>query len=197
MIEFDGSRDFPKEAEGFLHVLSCVAPIKGAAYAAVPITTGSRFLKWYVEGGAFIEGSNRYAEDHRHSVVEPNCSDARVRIAAIRKALPLPVIDPSAFEWPTWSQEEYRAFWAAVIRRYAAMAVFFDGWQFSSGCSFEFLTATTADIPTLGEHLQPLSRMKGYELIVAAVSEFRRHGIPAPVLESVLRNLEAKHGCGA
>jgi hypothetical protein len=185
--------DLSPEAESYLRLLGSVAPLKGAAYVAVPITTGPRFLRWYADHGARIEGLERYAEEHRRSVVEPNCADAILRVAAIRKALLMPVIDPASFDRPGWSQEEYRDFWAAVIRRYAAMVIFLEGWQYSSGCSFEFLTATAAGVATLGEHLQPLSQTEGYELIISALSEFHSQGLAASFLESVLQRLKPRY----
>jgi hypothetical protein len=190
MITVDSAPDLSPEAEDYLRLLSSVAPPKGAVYTAVPITTGARFLRWYAERGASVEGTEGYAEEHRLAVIEPNSAAAASRIAAIRKAMRLPVIDPSAFDRRGWSQEEYRNFWAAVIRRYAAMVVLLDGWQYSSGCSSEFLTATTNGILTFREDLQPLSRTEGHDLILEAASEFHSHGLLAPVLESVLRKLD-------
>lgn len=181
--------DLSLEAEIYLRLLGSVVPLKGAAYVAVPITSGSRFLNWYGGRGIQIVGTERYSEEHLRAVIEPNCADAAPRIATLRESISLPLIDPSSFDRPGWSQEDYRSFWASVIRRYAASAIFLEGWQYSSGCAFEFLIATTSNVKTLSEKLEPLSHIEGYELILSAVSEYYHHELNVPVMETVLSKL--------
>jgi hypothetical protein len=179
------------EVERYLSLLGSVVKPKKAAYVAVPITTGPRFLDWYASRGRVLERPRDYDTEHHQAVRVPNCADAALRIAALRKTVPYPLIDPSAFDRQGWSQETYRSFWAAVIRRYARLVIFLDGWQYSNGCANEFLTAVRTRLKTVREDRTSLSRKEGLRLLRNAATEYERHGLPAAFLVNVIQALES------
>jgi hypothetical protein len=182
------------EVKRYLSLLASVVKPKKAAYVAVPITTGPRFLDWYVRRGRVLKRACDYDTEHEHAVRMPNCADAAQRIAKLRKTVHYPLIDPSAFDRQGWSQETYRSFWATVIRRYARLVIFLNGWQYSNGCANEFWTAKKAKLKTVREDLTSLSRTEGLRLLRSAVTEYERHGLPSAFLVNVIEGLESRDG---
>lgn len=62
------------------------------------------------------------------------------------------------------------------MRLHSSLAVFIDGWEYSSGCTYEFMVAITCGIPTLDARLNPLSRDEGLRLMIQAHSELEKAG---------------------
>ena len=163
-----------------------------ALYVAIPVTTGKRFVEWYAKSGRkFDPASREYREEHYRNVIQLNVADARDFIAELRRERGRVVIDPSAFERPEWDQGEYRYFWGKVIERYADTVIFRDGWEYSEGCAFEFLTATRHNVTVLSEDSAPLQRKAGVDLLSRAVKEMKKLSVPAAFLERMIDHARA------
>jgi len=153
------------------------------AYVSVPITTGHRFLGWYRQDGCKLDpASPAYKEAHKRRVIESNKEEAKKKIAGLRQrcqpAYPV-LIDPSAFDWPEWTQDDYRYFWGKVIERYVKTVIFLDGWQYSNGCAFEFLMSMLTGTETLNERLAVIDPQAGLDLISGAIKELSDSSVPA------------------
>jgi hypothetical protein len=156
---------------------------------SVPITSGRRLVEWVRQATG---NTSPAAEDgdFRRQVIEPNRAEARVLVRTLRGSLSGIIIDPTALsDIPGWTQANYHHLWARVVERYASRVVFGEGWQYSRGCAFEYLTAAQAGIATLDDRLRPIPIEQGIAAIDAATTTIRGLHQETEILESVLRGL--------
>lgn len=66
------------------------------------------------------------------------------------------VIVPGKFFAEGWTQEHYMSLWEQVIRRFATVICFNDGWHYSTGCVEEFLIGIQTDKEIVDRNLQPI-----------------------------------------
>jgi hypothetical protein len=119
----------------------------------------------------------------------PNMNRAQVVIRRLRARGEI-VIDPTAVgPRRRWQQRDWRLFWKEVIQRYAMRVVFVDGWEYSSGCVYEYLTAVRAGIPTYDQRRRKLTVPRGSSLIRDAVRDVRLSGGNTALLRRVLNTL--------
>jgi hypothetical protein len=190
-----GRRDLSRVV---FEVLDGVLPDREAVYLSVPITTGRRFLDWRRGPGAGLAPSDgRYPSEHRRHVVEPNREHVVPVVRMLRERLGRVVIDPTTLhDVPGWGQADYHAFWTGVIERYAGTVVFLDGWEFSSGCTHEFVAAIRAGARLLREDLAPLGLEEGERCIRDAIAALPDDVLPTAPLREALRELEELAGRG-
>lgn len=166
------------ELDLFVGVLSSVVEDREAVYLSGPLTTGPRFLRWYTRyGKALAPGSSQYELAHRREVFEPNVREIRDLAHRLRRKEQWQVIEPTAFEVPHWSQEDYRYFWGRVIERYACRVVFMEGWEYSKGACYEFLVAAERALETLSQGGAPITLAEARARIDAAVREMHGLGV--------------------
>ncbi len=183
------------EVDGLLNILGSVIPGQSAAYVSAPITSGRRFADWLKTRN--LEGDLSHPEtyqDFQREVLEPNCEHARAIIGKLRKKFPRALIDPTALkDIDGWTQDDYRYLWAKVIEQYAETVVFVDGWQYSNGCSYEFLTASRLGEEkqrlVLKENLEPLTVAEGLTLLKAAITHMQTSHLPTAFLERTVDEL--------
>ncbi|MGD0083607.1 MAG: hypothetical protein ABSD78_10475 [Acidimicrobiales bacterium] len=161
-----------------------------AVYVSSPFTTGRLHIAWRAaQEGDGPESLGQLAR-YEHQVLGPNRATAKQFVDDLRRQLPGVVIDPLAFpDQIDWTQDDYRAMWADVVRRHASAVVFRTGWQCSSGCSFEFLVAVQEGLPLLNEDLNPFSVDDGVRLLREAALESQAQGVSSAFLEHVLAAL--------
>lgn len=160
-----------------------------AYYVSTPITSGRMFVEWRSET-RLKETDKAYVDEHRQRVIEVNLAQVRPLIQVLRRRLSVPVIDPTALkDVPGWTQEEYRYLWARVIKQYVATAVFMYGWEYSAGCSYEFLVAKESDVRTVDTDMREISVKEGLTILEAAIAEYRQADLPTEYLESIHRQL--------
>jgi hypothetical protein len=185
------------EIVALLDMLTCVLQERSAVYVSSPITSGREYSKWLLTTGHPSPETNPdYFDQFRRFVVEPNRQRARIFVRNLRQISARVVIDPSALhDFPGWTQEDYRFLWGRAIERYADTVVFREGWQFSSGCSYEFLVACLSRAETLREDLTPLSLDEGRSLIASAIAE-TPEGKALTFLKEVYQGLDSllSHG---
>jgi hypothetical protein len=186
----------PSEIRLAIEALACNRCNLTATYVAVPITGGPRFVAWYESVGSKLDQqSPEYKTLQRREVIEPNCESAQVAIKSILARDQGRVIDPSQFEAPRWTQDDYRNFWSQVIERFAARAIFLDGWHLSSGCIYEFLVTSTLGIPTLKSDFSPLTFTNGFSRVKEGLSEMTRIKADSRFFQKIMNELTdyAKH----
>lgn len=174
-----------------MNILGCVIVDQTAVYISVPITSGWRLADWVNSRKVQVDLSNvkTYVEFQR-KVLEPNYQHAQNIIRNLRKQFTDVVIDPTAFrDVEGWSQNDYRYLWGRVIEQYVGTVVFIDGWQYSNGCSYEFLVAVKCSDggrrSLLNERLEPLTLEIGLSLIEKAIAEMKKANTPTEFLEQV------------
>lgn len=174
------------EVPAMIAVLAATLGSDKPSYLSAPITTGYRFAHWLTGVGAHYNCDDPvWVAERRTQVVLPNIHDAQ-RFARHLRMEGRIVIDPTELEdQPGWTQLDYRTLWARVIRRFAGEIICFDGWQFSSGCSYEFLIAIKRGIPVKDDKLEPISNERGQTLIAKGIRTLRRLGANTDFLEQV------------
>lgn len=180
------------QIEAFAELLRGVLPKRVAIYVSAPITSGRRFVDWCTRRHPTAGSSEEYQREHFREVVAPNRNAASVLIRKLRETHSEPVIDPTAVaDIGGWTQGDYRVTWARIIEEFARAVVFADGWEFSSGCSYEFLVATRAGVETLDELSRPIGLETGVSLLRRAVGEMSSRGLPAEFLRGILEELRS------
>ncbi len=180
----------PSEIRLAVESLACNRGNRTAMYVAAPITGGPRFVAWYESVGSKLDRqSPEYNSLQRREVIEPNCESAQSAIENILAREQGGVIDPTRFEAPRWTQDDYRNFWSQVIERFAARAIFLDGWQLSSGCIYEFLVASTLGMPTLNSDFSPLTFTNGFNHVKQGLSEMTRIKADATFFQKIVNEL--------
>ena len=184
-----------REVAALLNVLGSVIIGRSAVYVSAPITSGKRLARWVGSRNVEFDPSHpdNYA-DFQREVLEPNCEHAQDVISNLRKKFPDVVIDPTALkDIEGWTQNDYRDLWSKVIGEYAKTVVFIDGWQYSNGCSYEFLVSYQSPRDhcplVLNEDLKPLTLDQGLTLIRAASTELKEAGLSTEFLERIAEQL--------
>jgi len=178
-------------------ILEVAVPGRCAAYLSTPITTGLRFVNWYLKIGRDLKPeSATYRRRHREQVILPNLDEARNLVRELRTKGWF-VLDPTSFEPVGWSQNQYRVFWGDVIERYAARLVMMDGWEYSAGCSFEFLVAVRQGIHAYSADGRLISTAEGQHSIEAAVAFMAERDVPADFNGAVAELLSSTTGVRA
>jgi hypothetical protein len=189
-VSFPPRSDRGPEIAALVEMLASAIPGRTAVYVAVPITSGRRFADWFPRRGPGVEpGTPAYRAEHDRHVVGPNCAAAAAEVRRLRAVFPGVVLDPTAVALAGWEQQDYHTLWATVIGRYAGTVVFLDGWAYSVGCAYEFLTALRTGAVTLAAGLTPLSAADGTAALRDAVGALRARGIPTGFHEAVLAEL--------
>jgi hypothetical protein len=165
-------------ARALLSFAKCFGARDGhEVYLSAPITTGEAYVIWRnTHGSELTHDDPGYKSLHYENVVSTNLMRVAPLVAQLRRRFPERlVIDPTSLaDLPGWEQTDYHEFWCHLIERYAALVIFADGWQFSTGCVREFATAIQGKIKTVDQSLAPLTLRDGISLISAAIVEFDR-----------------------
>src|SRR4030042_1737384 len=164
---------------------------RNVVYISLPITTGKRFWDWHADfEGNFEISDCAYVRKHQKHVVAPNRENVQRIMKVIEKKVGRDIISPTLLEdLPGWTQDDYRALWARVLKECVNMVVFAEGWEYSNGCAYEFLIATQVGIRTVDEHLRPLRLDQGIRKITKAIQEMQRCDNHAKFLKSVRKRL--------
>lgn len=175
-----------------VHLLGYEPDNRSAVYVSAPITTGRRFVEWRRNGGSGLKpGTEQYEYERRLQVIEPNCAEAAVVVNRVCKQLGGIVIDPTQLDVHGWSQASYHEFWTHVVQRYAHTVVLIDGWEYSSGCTKEFLAALSVGLTLLAEDLSPMSAEAARAVIIRALESLEQDRVlPVAPLLSTLERLE-------
>jgi hypothetical protein len=169
--------------------LASVTEDRTAIYVSSPLTTGSRAFEWHRQHRHSDPG--RHAEAFSVDVVEPNRKEAARFAHKLRATTDRLVIDPTAMaDVEDWTQADYRDFWGRVIAQYCKQVIFRDGWQFSSGCAYEYLVARETGATVLGQNGDSLDKDEAEQLLADAIIETEAHGSSSDFLRSVRAALQ-------
>ena len=171
--------------------LECIIDGPIANYVSIPISSGKRFVTWYKKTGKDLLqlGDDIYRTELYNCVIKQNTSAAITKIRAIRDKIDGVLIDPTKLEFLEWEQDEYRYYWGKVIEKYVKRAIFFDGWEFSNGCSFEFLKAMQLNLECVNENLVKIDLKSALKMLNESISVMRENFIKTDYIERVRRNL--------
>lgn len=186
-VRFPPGPDHPDEVAKVAETFAAVVEGRVARYVSSPLTTGQPFIDWRGSSSAPDPGDVAYAEAFRRAVVEPNRDNARAFVARVREECADVVIDPTGLpNLSGWTQEDYRSLWGEVIERYVRLVVFRNGWEYSDGCTYEFVVAARHGVRMAHEDLSPMAEEEGVGLIRAAVHRKRANRVSAEFALAVL-----------
>lgn len=184
------ARPLPPGADPHLARFAERTSTAGALYISTPITTGARLLAWCRANPAGAR-DDPFGSELRREVMAENIralGPLRVRIA--RAAGAQPVIDPTELDEQGWAQADYHRFWIETISRYVSALVLADGWQYSTGCAFEFSAALLAEMPMLDSDLNPMNLGHAADLLTRAIVEIEDAGMSSEGPRSALQTLQ-------
>lgn len=173
-----------------MQIFNCVVGDHDAVYVSGPITTGRRFIDWYILKGHALENDiNVYQSVKYEDVLSKNESDIIGVANKLRKISTTPVIEPASLHITTWDQQDYHRFWTETLRRFVSRVVILDGWQYSIGCVIEFHYAVQCGIEMFSQNGLPLKEREGCKLVLAAADEIERRGGVFDALRYIARTL--------
>jgi len=124
-------------------------------YISCPITTGKSFVNWYSSVGKKLDiSSSKYSNELKKKVICPNVNNAKKFIKNLREATNKVIIDPTNLEKDTlqWSQNDFYQYWDRIIKDLVDEIIFLDGWEYSIGCCYEYLTAIESNIKAYNQN---------------------------------------------
>jgi len=158
--------------------MNCVLTPEAAIYCSSELTSGLRQYKEMQKHGvkSAVDLKRKRGEDWvQKNIVDVNIQEADLFAASVRHAQSdgTQVINPAPLKVPDWGQPEYLAFWEELIRSRVKEVRFNKNWQFSNGCTFEFVVATDAKVRTLDADGNLLGPRTAVEQMEAAIERFR------------------------
>lgn len=181
------------ERKHLLQAFKCAIGEKEATYVSGPITTGPRFIEWYLLSGHSLElDNNIYQINKLKSVLVPNESDIFEAAKTLRNRFSGPVIEPASLHIPSWTQKEYYLFWTELMRRFVSRVVALDGWQYSIGCVIEFHHAIECGIQVESVDGMTLNAKKASKLILDAAEDIELRGSSFELLKRMAQRLKSQ-----
>lgn len=190
-------RTWHEESEMLISLLDCVVLDNDAVYASSEFTTGRRFYdlcrEYQVKTGEELK--RRLGSEYFDKLLSPNKEEGIRFARKIREWGHAIVLTPNPFhaapvkKEQNWSQTEYLNFWKEVISRKCSSVFFNEGWQFSNGCTFEYLAGVESHKKLFDHTGRPLELTTAMEMIEEAVRSLKKEGFEVPALEEVLGKL--------
>ena len=193
------TRLYREEVDTAFSALECILNREKAIYASAELTSGRRlynaFREFHVKTAdelKKLKGKDWYTEN----IWEANVKSARDFAAEIREKVGVKtlVITPAPFSARGWTQPEYLAFWEQLLRTRISATWFKADWQYSNGCTFEFVVSADAGLPTFDHQGNPLGVRDAAGLIDAAIRDLDSSGIDTTKLRE---NLARRHPIAA
>jgi hypothetical protein len=192
-LRFD--RSFDDEVAIALSAMDSVLLGSKAVYASSELTSGRRAQRLQREHNVPNHVSLRdgLGPDHYHTLLwSPNVAEAVAFAEELRSRLGTAdvVISPAPFSAPSWPQTAYLLFWEQVIRTRIRSVYFNDGWEYSTGCVFEFAIATDVGLPTFDRAARRLPALEAIERVGRAIAEMESSQLDSRNLRTSLTRLE-------
>ncbi len=179
-----------RSVELCLGALKTVLPAGSAIYIATPITSGLRFAEWFDTKGRYLIGNaEMYVAARKANVDKINITEAEGYAAALRLSLKKPVINPGLLDAENWGQPDYRFFWRNVIENLCEALYLRDGWEYSSGASYEYLIASLKGIPRINQAGHRVPPEGAANAIANALRLLRQKNADTSFLEQVQREI--------
>jgi len=175
-----------------LSSLDCMIFDREAVYASSEFTTGKRFYELCRDSKVLTAEGLKKALGTRYNtqLLLPNI-DKGVTFARKLRGLGFPlVISPNPLFVKGWGQDEYLQLWVKVITDKCNASYFNDGWQFSNGCTLEYLRSVQHGIPVFDSDGRRLPVKQARHDIAMAITELEAEGFSVPKLNEVLCQLE-------
>jgi hypothetical protein len=157
--------------------MECVLNGENAIYCSSELTSGLRALnemrKQRVKTSAELK--DKLGSEWFPKIFGPNIELANKFAESVRRAEDgkMLVITPAPLKVEDWGQPEYNGFWTELLHSKRIESVRFnEDWQYSNGCTTEFVEAQAAEVHTLDVKGEIITRDAAIELITAAIEQF-------------------------
>jgi hypothetical protein len=166
----------PKFAPYFT-AMDCVLNGEGAVYCSSELTSGLRAFNEMRKHGvkSSLELKEKLGSEwFQRNIFDPNAKLTNEFAASVRRAQTghTSVITPAPLFIKGWGQPDYNGFWKELIRSRVESVRFNRNWQFSNGCTFEFVEAQEARIRTLDVNGKLLTSRAAAASIEEAIKQF-------------------------
>lgn len=155
-----------------LSMADCFVSGRKAIYCSSELTTGLRLYTAVLENGLTDRHQLKdklgadWLRDHVFAVNEKAANEFAERIEDRQGRT---TISPACLFVPEWGQHDYLSFWETLIKTRISEVWFNENWQYSNGCTFEYMAAYQAGIPTFDQGGNPLEPAQALDLIQQAI----------------------------
>ena len=185
------TRTWQEEVDMLLSMIDCLVLDREAVYASSEFTTGTRFYdlcrRYGVRTGEELK--KKLGKEYYSQLLLPNKEEGIRFARRVRELGSSLVLTPNPFVAPGWSQLEYLGFWDEVIAKKCRAVYFNQGWEFSNGCTFEYLVGLKAGIPLFDYRNEPLQPAAAKAMISTAIESLEKEGFTVPKLRKVCAEL--------
>jgi hypothetical protein len=179
----------------YFTAMDCLLNQEKAVYCSSELTSGLRAFNEMRKHGvkSSVELKERLGPKwFQKNIFDPNATLTNDFAASVRQSHTgrTLVITPAPLFVKGWGQTEYNGFWKELIHSRVETVRFNRNWQFSNGCTFEFVEAQEARIRTLDVNGKLLTPRAAAELIGEAIKQFVN--LDTSTLQENLQRLVAK-----
>lgn len=157
--------------------MECVLNGENAIYCSSELTSGRRAFNEMRKHkvNTSTELKDKLGSEWFPTIFGPNIELANKFAESVRRAEDgkMLVITPAPLKVEDWGQPEYNGFWTELLHSKRIESVRFnEDWQYSNGCTTEFVEAHAAEVYTLDSKREIITRDAAIELIAAAIKTF-------------------------
>jgi hypothetical protein len=157
--------------------MECLLNGENAIYCSSELTSGLRAFKEMRKQGVktSAELKDKLGSEWFPKIFGPNIELANKFAESVRRAEDgkMLVITPAPLKVEDWGQPEYNGFWTELLHSKRIESVRFnEDWQYSNGCTTEFVEARAAEVHTLDVKQEIITQDAAIELIAAAIKKF-------------------------
>lgn len=169
-------------------------------YVSTPITSGKRLFGLLVANQVRDREALRaklgseVADKMLDNIKAENSKYGEVFAASLRKNGLPNVINPTKFEAIHFEQDHYNHFWSILIEKKICSVYFNQDWEYSQGCTIEYLTTVRHGVRTYDHLGAPLSTSAAIARMSEALRQLANQGFPETTysgLSSKLAQLQA------
>jgi hypothetical protein len=182
------------EIKMVISAYDCVVPDGAAIYCSSDITTGKRFYYDVLKPrGVHSEEDLRRkvgAEEFKNiqtALIQDNVVRGVAFAEKLRERGLINVVSPGPFFARGFDQQHYLYLWELFIIKKVYQIRFNYDWEYSNGCSFEYVIAAKKGIPRLDREGGPLSLSEAIARVNTAAEELKSEGFIVTKLEANLK----------
>lgn len=164
-------------------------------YVSTPITTGKRLLDVLLENNVRDRdelkaklGSD-VAQKMLRNVMEENSRAGEELATSLRNRGLTNVINPARFRAIHFEQDHYNQFWVTLIEKKICSVYFNQNWEYSQGCTTEYLATARHNVPAYDHLGAPLSASMAIAKMGEALKYLADHGFPETTYSLLGSNL--------
>jgi hypothetical protein len=188
------TRTWQEETNMLLSMIDCLVLDREAVYASSEFTTGKRFYELCRQHNVRTKEDlkKQLGKEYETKLLLPNKEEGIGFARRIRGfGRDMVVLTPNPLFAPGWSQPEYLGFWEEVIQRKCHTVYFNEGWEYSNGCTFEYLVGAMRNMPLLDHIKNPLPIERAREMTRQAIASLEKEKFSVPKLREVYEKLNS------